>query len=170
MRRQVLITNIGRSIFNEKLHKISVTNQNKKKKYCKYNVGLCEMFKASIKGIRNRDPKLRLFNKCFETAENYLSVDIMIRRLMEVSLLKKLLLGSKKEQLFDQQFKAINVTNPEASDRYLDFYNLDKDVEFDYDKYLNEQDINGDELLLEGFGDHYNEKPLRVQKEKAAIL
>jgi hypothetical protein len=166
MRRQVLIINIGRSIFNEKLQKISVTNKKNKKKYSTYKVGLCEMLKASIPGIRNRDPKLRLFNKCFETAENYLSVDIMIRRLMEVTLLKKLLLGSKKEQLFDQQFKAINVTNPEASDKYLDLYNLDKDVEFDYDKYLNEHDINGDELLLDGFADHYNEKPFRLQKEK----
>ena len=145
--------------YNFKLKTIANSNKIKSQNYNKYMVTIPDIFK-SITGICNKkNPKYQILKKCHITVSEHLDVEKIIKKLFEINILKSLLLGNKL-MLFNQQYKSINLKFPDKSEKYVDSLKFEKVNEFDYDLYekglIDERPI--DEVLLDGFNDHFNEE------------
>jgi len=87
--------------------------------------------------------------------DGYFQINNIIKKLMELEMLKKLTLTENQTKLMRYQFKYLNFVNPDETLNYLnsiqDLVNIKEDI---YDK--DEVRIDNDLKMLDNFNKYYN--------------
>jgi hypothetical protein len=121
---------------------------------------MADAFCMNFMFCKNKRKKLLVVDMAFDIIENHMQIENIIKKLMEVEILKKLLLGNKKALLFDQQFKKLNIGNVDKTVDYLETFIIDPKRRFKLKQFEKvddkEEKVDLNKLLLNGYRDNWN--------------
>ena len=105
-----------------KFKRTLLINIKKKRENKEYFVSLMDLLKSNwCRKIFYRDNrKFEIMDRCVEIIEDSLSVESIIRKMFELSLMKKLFFTKYERALLNYQIRFVNFENPEKTEQYLD--------------------------------------------------
>jgi hypothetical protein len=149
---------VGGNSFVSTIRDIHMKQQELKKSVKKYKVNIADVFCMGFKFCRKKRNKLFVIEKSSEIIDKKLQVENLVKKLLEFEMLKKLLLGSRKSMIFDQNLKKLNIGNVKKTMGYLKQFGKVKKLKLKKFEAIDDKQDNIDieKYLIEGYSDNWN--------------
>jgi hypothetical protein len=138
----------------------------KRKGLRRYQVNICDAFCSGYDFCKKKRKKLVLIDKSNDIIEDHLQVENIIRKLLDIELLKRIVLGRKRAMVFDEKFRYLNIGNVEKSMKYISQFEVSRDdkkakrLKFDLAKFEsieeNYDSIDINNYLITEYRDSWN--------------
>jgi hypothetical protein len=115
---------------------------------------------------KNKRKKLVVIDKSMDIIDDHMQVDNIIRKLLDLEMLKKIVLGNKRALVFNEQFRFLNIGNVPQTMKYLEQFELTREdkrakrKKFDIEKFEQLEDnydaVDLNKYLVSEYRDNWN--------------